>query len=128
VPAEGGLASGGGKQAQAAPTLWLCEFRNILAGYMRRKALSFEQADALQREAESLLQGAEFQVDSQAVLARVRDSDCSAYDYEFVALAERLGTRLVTRTRRCQERFRGARWSSPPANRFRVARIPIQNV
>ena len=46
----------------AAPILWRSEFRNILAGYMRRKAITFEQAKSLQREAESLLEGAEFEV------------------------------------------------------------------
>jgi len=80
----------------AAPILWRSEFRNILAGYIRRKAITFEQANSLQREAESLLAGAEFEVDSLSVLELVRDSDCSAYDCEFVALAMKLDTRLVT--------------------------------
>ena len=80
----------------AAPTLWRSEFRNILAGYMRRKAMTFDQACSLQREAESLLAGAEFEVDSSAVLELVRDSDCSAYDCEFMALAIKLNTKLVT--------------------------------
>ncbi len=80
----------------AAPTLWRSEFRNILAGYMRRKAVTFDQACSLQREAESLLAGAEFAVDSSAVLELVRDSDCSAYDCEFIALAIKLNTKLVT--------------------------------
>ena len=60
----------------AAPVLWRSEFRNILAGYLRRKALNFEQACSLQNEAESLLSGSEFEVDSRAVLELVRDSDC----------------------------------------------------
>jgi predicted nucleic acid-binding protein len=80
----------------AAPILWRSEFRNILAGYLRRKALTFEQANCLQREAEALLQGTEFEVESSAVLELVRDSDCSAYDCEFIALAMKLDTRLVT--------------------------------
>lgn len=80
----------------AAPTLWRSEFRNILAGYMRRKAVTFDQACSLQREAESLLAGAEFEVDSSSVLELVRDSDCSAYDCEFIALAIKLNTKLVT--------------------------------
>ena len=80
----------------AAPILWRSEFRNILAGYMRRKAITFEQAKCLQREAESLLEGAEFEVESSAVLELVQDSDCSAYDCEFVALAMHLDTKLVT--------------------------------
>lgn len=80
----------------AVPLLWRSEFRNILAGYLRRGSLSFQQAYRLQREAEDLLAGAEYEVDSLGVLELVRDSDCSAYDCEFVALAMRLGTRLVT--------------------------------
>ena len=80
----------------AAPVLWRSEFRNILAGYMRRKALTFEQACGLQREAESLLSDAEFEVDSLSVLELVRDSDCSAYDCEFIALAVQMNTQLVT--------------------------------
>ena len=79
-----------------APVLWRSEFRNILAGCLRRNMLSFEQACSLQSEAEGLLAGAEFDVDSQTVLELVRDSDCSAYDCEFIALASRLNTRLVT--------------------------------
>lgn len=80
----------------AAPILWRSEFRNILAGCMRRKTLSFDQACMLQSEAQSLLAGSEFEVDSLAVLQLVRDSDCSAYDCEFVALANKLNAPLVT--------------------------------
>jgi predicted nucleic acid-binding protein len=80
----------------AAPLLWRSEFRNILAGYMRRRTLTFEAARDLQLEAEQLLVGAEHEVDSWLVLELVRDSDCSAYDCEFVALAMTLGVKLVT--------------------------------
>jgi predicted nucleic acid-binding protein len=79
-----------------APLLWRSEFRNILAGAMRRQTLSFEAAREVQLEAESLLAGAEYEVDSRLVLELVRDSDCSAYDCEFVALATTLGVKLVT--------------------------------
>ena len=80
----------------AAPVLWRSEFRNILAGYLRRKSLTFQQACELQREAEDLMRGAEYEVDSLGVLELVRDSECSAYDCEFVALAMKLGTKLIT--------------------------------
>lgn len=79
-----------------APVLWRSEFRNILAGYMRRKTLTFEQATLLQTEAESLLSGSEHAVDSRRVLELARDSECTAYDCEFVALAQSLGVKLVT--------------------------------
>lgn len=80
----------------AAPQLWRSEFRNILAGYMRRGAFDLQQAIALQREAEALLASGEYVVDSEAVLELVKNSDCSAYDCEFVALAQMLGTNLIT--------------------------------
>ena len=89
----------------AAPALWRSEFRNILAGCLQRKTLSFEQACGVQREAESLLTGAEYEVDSLSVLELVRDSACSAYDCEFVALAIRLDTHLVTLDRQLLRAF-----------------------
>lgn len=89
----------------AAPVLWRSEFRNILAGYTRRKTLTFEQACSLQNEAEDLLSGSEFEVDSRAVLELVRDSDCSAYDCEFIALAIKLDTRLVTADKKVLRAF-----------------------
>jgi predicted nucleic acid-binding protein len=88
-----------------APVLWRSEFRNILAGYIRRKAITFDQACSLQDEAENLLAEAEFDVDSSAVLKLVRDSDCSAYDCEFVALAIRLNTKLVTADKKLLQGF-----------------------
>lgn len=89
----------------AAPPLWRSEFRNILAGYVRRAMLSLEQAYVIQTEAEALLEGREFDVDSREVLELVGGSDCSAYDCEFVALAQRLGTRLVTMDRKLLKAF-----------------------
>lgn len=89
----------------AAPVLWRSEFRNILAGSMRRGALTLDEARALQAEAESLLAGNEHEVDSRHVLELVRDSDCSAYDCEFAALAMRLGVKLVTMDRKLLAAF-----------------------
>ena len=91
--------------AWAAPVLWRSEFRNILAGYMRRGSVTFEQAAAIQREAEGLLAGAEYEIDSHGVLELVRDSDCSAYDCEFIALAAKLQTKLVTMDRKLLKAF-----------------------
>ena len=79
-----------------APMLWRSEFRNLLGGYLRRKQLTFEAMREIQREAEALLFGSEHEVDSQRVLELVRDSDCSAYDCEFVSVAMRLGVKLLT--------------------------------
>ncbi|GHC77554.1 hypothetical protein GCM10007320_17200 [Pseudorhodoferax aquiterrae] len=88
-----------------APLLWRSEFRNILAGYLRRGSLRFEQVLALQEEAQALLVDHEYEVESRAVLELVRDSDCSAYDCEFVALAMQLGVPLVTMDRKLLKAF-----------------------
>lgn len=89
----------------AAPVLWRSEFRNILAGYLRRNSLTFERACSVQAEAEELLSGSEHDVDSTSVLQLVRDSSCTAYDCEFIALALKLGTKLVTMDKKLLQAF-----------------------
>jgi len=91
----------------AAPVLWRSEFRNVPAGYLRHEVLSFETACTPMREALDLLAGAEHEVDSTQVLELVRESDCSAYDCEFVALAMALGVPLVTQDRKLRAAFPG---------------------
>lgn len=88
-----------------APVLWRSEFRNILAGCLLRKQLTFEALREMQREAEALLLGNEHEVDSQRVLELVRDSDCSAYDCEFVSVAMRLGVKLLTADKKVLKAF-----------------------
>jgi predicted nucleic acid-binding protein len=46
-----------------------------------------------------LLLGAEYEIESDRVLALARDSTCSSYDCEFVALAMKLNSKLVTMDR-----------------------------
>ena len=89
----------------ASPVLWRSEFRNILAGYIRRKDITFDQAVSLQLEAESLLAGCEFEVESRNVLELVCESDCSAYDCEFIALAMKLETKLFTMDKKLLRAF-----------------------
>ena len=79
-----------------APLLWRSEFRNVLALYLRRQLIGFEKALQLQMEAETLMSENEYEIDSFDVMKLVRESRCSAYDCEFVALATNLKTTLVT--------------------------------
>jgi predicted nucleic acid-binding protein len=79
-----------------APLLWRSEFRSVLAGSLRRGNLDLETALRIADEAEGQMQGREFTVPSAQVLSRVASSDCSAYDCEFVVLAEELGVPLYT--------------------------------
>jgi predicted nucleic acid-binding protein len=79
-----------------APLLWRSEFRDVLAGCLRRGDVRLETALEIVDGAEVQLHGREFSVPSDQVLARVAESDCSAYDCEFIVLAEELGVPLVT--------------------------------
>ncbi len=88
-----------------APVLWRSEFRNVLALYIRKGLLSLESALRIMEEATALMRGGEYEVASHQVLALVRESTCSAYDCEFVALARDLGVPLVTVDRRILEQF-----------------------
>ncbi|RMD58679.1 PIN domain-containing protein [Candidatus Parcubacteria bacterium] len=89
----------------AAPMLWRSEFRNVLALYLRKGLIRFEQALEIQAEMESLFQGKEYEVASLNVLSLVNQSECSAYDCEFVALAKGLGVKLVTMDRKLTASF-----------------------
>lgn len=91
--------------AWAAPRLWRSEMRNILALYMRKEIVDFEIACQIQRQAEALMADGEYEMDSLSVLALAERSGCSAYDCEFAALAENLGTRLVTSDKKLQKAF-----------------------
>ena len=80
----------------AAPFLWRSEMRNILAGYLRTGALDLRLVKEYVTDAQALLTGREFDVDSGRVLELAATSGCTAYDCEFVCLAERLRLPLVT--------------------------------
>ena len=79
-----------------APLLWRSEFRNVLAQYVRQHWLSLEASQQIMTEALGLMEDQEYEVDSNQVLRLVIPSSCSAYDCEFVALAQELGISLVT--------------------------------
>ena len=91
--------------AWAAPLLWRSEFRNVLAGLVRGRALRIEEAVVIVRQAEQAMAGREYSVVSHEVLQLAARSRCSAYDCEFVALAEDLGASLVTSDRRILKAF-----------------------
>jgi predicted nucleic acid-binding protein len=88
-----------------APILWRSKMRNVLALYLRRSLITLEEAVSLQAEAESLLQDREFEVGAHDVLTLVDRSSCSAYDCEFVALAQSFNIRLVTMDRKVIDAF-----------------------
>jgi len=81
------------------PLLWRSEMRSILAGYMRNGSLTAAQAGRVMDRIEQELEGNEHLVESADVLALVGSTTLSAYDCEFVALAQALGVQLVTEDR-----------------------------
>jgi predicted nucleic acid-binding protein len=89
----------------AVPVLWRYEFRNVLAGEIRRGGMSFDRAVRIASIAEVQVRGREFIAPSEAVLELVSSKRCTAYDCEFVALALRIGARLVTSDRQVLAAF-----------------------
>ncbi|MBU2514943.1 type II toxin-antitoxin system VapC family toxin [bacterium] len=89
----------------AAPVLWKSEFRNVLSGYFRKDLLDFDSIIAILQEAEDLMAYQEYQLPSLQIMKLVSQSDCSAYDCEFVALADQLKTKLITQDKKILHNF-----------------------
>jgi len=89
-----------------APLLWRSEFRNILAFYVRRELMDLNDAYGTMEQAERLMRGQEFEVVSARVLRLAATSGCSAYDCEFVALAQDLRVTMATSERILVTRFK----------------------
>lgn len=88
-----------------APPLWGSEFRNVMAGYIRRRLLKVEEAKLVMRSALKTMEDREILPPSDLVLDLVAASDCSAYDCEYVALARHLDVKLVTVDKEILESF-----------------------
>lgn len=80
----------------AAPWLWRSEMRNLLVLYLRREILGLTEIQDYMASAEELLLGREYNVASDEVFRLAVDSNCTAYDCEFIFLAEKLSVPLVT--------------------------------
>lgn len=98
------LAKGDG--AWSAPRLWRSEVLNTLVGYARRGMAAARIEEAWQRAARRL-HGGEYTTHPLDVLRLGAVSGCSAYDLEYVALAERLGAPLITMDRQILREFPG---------------------
>ncbi len=88
-----------------APILWRSEFRNVLSQYLRKNILAFDEVLLIIQQAEKLLTDNEFEIPSAHIMQLVSSSNCSAYDCEFVALAQYLGVTLVTEDKKVLKEF-----------------------
>lgn len=82
------------------PPLWRHEFLNMLANYAKAKLMSLSAAEDYWHQAVAIAQEAEAEVDMVRALELADELGISAYDAEFVALAEGADTILVTEDRR----------------------------
>lgn len=89
----------------AAPLLWRSEFRSVLAMFIRQRKLTSDKAMEFMNEAETLMQDEEYQVDSRRVIKLIDSSKCSAYDCEFIALAQHLDIQLITSDKQILKEF-----------------------
>ncbi len=78
------------------PRLWRSELRNVLANYLRAGQMDLTDAAVVYQKAEELVGAEEYEVETLHVLRLCAESKCSAYDCEYIALAEFLDVKLVT--------------------------------
>ena len=90
-----------------APVLWRSEFRSVLSLYLRKGLLTLAEVMLILEQAEELLGDHEYEVPSADIMQLVNQSECSAYDCEFVALAKYLGVPLVTADKKLLRAFPG---------------------
>jgi len=88
-----------------APILWRSEFRNVLAQYLRKKILNVDEILLIIQQAEKLLSDHEYEISSAHIMQLVQNSQCSAYDCEFIALAQYLDTPLITADKKILREF-----------------------
>ena len=89
----------------AAPLLWRSEYRATLLKYMRHAGMNFDAAIGSLRLAEQTVAGREYSVDAKKVLELAYRTKCSAYDCEFVALAQAMSLQLVTTDKQVLKAF-----------------------
>ncbi|MBL8100574.1 MAG: type II toxin-antitoxin system VapC family toxin [Anaerolineales bacterium] len=86
------------------PPLWQSEFRNVLAGYIRRD-IRLKQAKQVMQKALEILENHQVVPSAERVLDLISESNCTAYDCEFVALSQQLSIQLVTADKRLLNQF-----------------------
>jgi predicted nucleic acid-binding protein len=87
------------------PELWRHEFVNALATYSRSGGATAEEARQLWLEADRLFEPYTVPVDLSMALEFAVRHRITAYDAQFIALAEALGVRCVTEDRRLQKQL-----------------------
>ena len=88
-----------------SPLLWRSEVRNALVKYLHHEMMGMASAMVSLHLAEEAIGGREYSVDSRKVLELAAQSKCTAYDCEYVVLAQDLGVPLVTTDKQILKAF-----------------------
>lgn len=88
-----------------APRLWRSELRNVLTTVMRAADMKLSLALAAFGAAEGLVEDVDVESFTEACLQIATRGAVSAYDAEFVLVAEQMGLTLVTGDRRLVRAF-----------------------
>ena len=86
------------------PPLWQSEFRNVLAASMRR-GMTLLEAKQIMEDALQTLEKRQIMPANEKILELIAESDCTAYDCEFIALAKQLGIQVVTADKQLLRQF-----------------------
>jgi predicted nucleic acid-binding protein len=87
-----------------APVLWQSEFLNVISLYIRKNYIDYEQALENIDTATKFIEK-EHPLLPFETLEFIFNSNCSSYDCEFVALAHRLETKLITYDKQILKEF-----------------------
>lgn len=89
-----------GKTKVLLPSLWRHEFLNALCNYVKAGQMTLEKAQSHWYSTLAIAQAVEAEVDMVRSLALSKELRISAYDAQFLALAEAANTVLVTEDKR----------------------------
>lgn len=95
------------RDPEFAPALWRRELRNVLATLMRVRRLPLAHALGAFHAAERLVMDATIEPSTEQCLRLAARGRVSAWDAEFVFVAEALGLPLVTADKRLARAFPG---------------------
>ena len=89
------------------PALWRYEFQNVLATAIKVKQIKPEQAIDIWEKVSKVLIENECEPSASRVIDLVAQQGITAYDGQFIALAQEMGIPFVTLDRELQEKFPG---------------------
>lgn len=82
--------------AWASAPIWRSEFRNLVVRYVREGWITHRAAEQILAAAEEKMHPRQYNIDGKAVLELAAQTGLSAYQCEYLALAQDLNVPLIT--------------------------------